>query len=76
MVPPSDDDADLAALHRAYAEAHSKLAVAGPPPTLEQIRAKVLPHLMRIRTTNPSHRLDLTVATKDGRVVIRTKPTP
>lgn len=70
-----DEGADLAALHRAYAEAHGRLALAGPPPTVEQIRAKVLPHLERMRTAHPSRRLDLTVVTKDGRVVIRAKPT-
>lgn len=75
VLPPPDEGADLTALHRAYAEAHGRLALAGPPPTVEQIRAKVLPHLERMRTAHPSRRLDLTVATKDGRVVIRAKPT-
>ena len=68
------DSDDLAALGRAYAEAHARLALAGPPPTIDRIRAKVLPHLNRLRAANPGARLDLRVVAENGRIVIRAKP--
>jgi hypothetical protein len=68
-------DGDLRELHRAYAEAHARLGLPGAPPTEERMRAKVQPQLERLRTANPEARLNLTVVTENGRVVIRAKPT-
>jgi hypothetical protein len=70
----STEDADLRVLHQAYIEAHARLGLPGAPPTEERMRAKVLPQLERLRAANPDARLSLTVATENGRVVVRAKP--
>jgi hypothetical protein len=68
------DSEDLVTLGRAYAEAHARLALAGPPPTIDRIRAKVLPHLNRLRAAHPGTRLDVRVVAENGRIVLRAKP--
>jgi len=72
-VQADEDSADLARLHQEFTAAHVSLARPGTPPTLEQLRAKLMPHLTRLRVADPSARLDLKVVVEDGRVVIRTK---
>lgn len=67
-------DVDLAAVHRAYAEAHTRLGLPGAAPTEDRVRAKVVPHLERLRAANPAARLQVTVATENGRVVVRARP--
>jgi hypothetical protein len=65
---------DLAVVCQAYAEAHARMALAGPPPTAERIRDKILPHLHRLRAKHPTARLDVTVVAQDGRLILRAKP--
>ncbi len=72
-VTPTDD-VDLAAIHRAYVQAHSGLGLPGAAPTEDRVRAKVLPYLERLRAANPGTRLAVAVAVENARVVIRAKP--
>ncbi|MES1157668.1 MAG: hypothetical protein ABUL67_01085 [Haliangium ochraceum] len=73
VVHPAPE-VDLARIHRAYAEAHAQLALPGPPPTAERLRAQVLPQLERLRAAHPGARLDVAVVSQNGRLVIRAKP--
>ncbi len=67
---------DLSEVCRAYADAHVRLELPGAPPTADRIRAKLLPHLQRLRAAHPNARLEVKVVAQDGRLVLRTKPVP
>jgi hypothetical protein len=71
-APPVD--VDLAALHRSYVEAHTRLGLPGPPPTEERIRTKLVPQLERLRAAHPGSNLSAVVVAENGRLIIRAKP--
>ena len=70
---PSADNVDLVAIHRAYADAHVRLALPGPPPSEDRVRAQVVPYLERLRAAHPGARLTVAVVEENGRAVIRAK---
>jgi hypothetical protein len=72
----ADVQDDLSAVCQAYADAHARLALPGAPPTADRIRAKLLPHLQRLRAAHPNARLEVRVVAQDGRLVLRAKPVP
>lgn len=66
---------DLASLQQAYADAQGRLGLAGPPPSADRLRAKLIPYLQRLRAAHPAAPLEIHVVAEGGRLVVRAKPT-
>lgn len=71
---PGLGEADLQESYRRYVEAHSKLGVSKPPPSLEKMRERLAKQLPQVLEANRCSRVRLEVAIDGDKVRLRAWP--